>query len=101
MLIYPKVKEAALDGMRISEAPQFQAFVIPVGTPFPNIWHALHWWVPALSLKEEQGWKADHLQVSWMFKWNCALHLEDPNIYLDDPDFQTLQPHTHFFLGGV
>eukprot|EP00434_Breviolum_minutum_P042981 symbB.v1.2.038281.t1/scaffold5881.1/size22790/2 len=61
------VKETTLDGMRITGAPEFQAFVIPVGTPFPNIWHALHWWVPALSLKEEQGWKADHLQVVLVF----------------------------------
>ena len=36
---------------------------MPVGTPFPNVWHALHWWVPALALKEERGWLATELQV--------------------------------------
>ena len=30
-----------------------KVFLVPVGTPYANLWHALHWWVPALALKEE------------------------------------------------
>ncbi|CAL1158329.1 unnamed protein product [Cladocopium goreaui] len=66
------VKEVKLEQIQqdvdpSGELKNLQAFLVPVGTPFPNVWHALHWWVPALALKEERGWLATELQVVIVF----------------------------------
>eukprot|EP00435_Cladocopium_sp_Y103_P070837 s46_g36.t1 len=66
------VKEAKLEQIQqdvdlSGELKNLKAFLVPVGTPFPNVWHALHWWVPALALKEERGWLATELQVVIVF----------------------------------
>ena len=42
-------------------------YVFPVGTPYPNLWHALHWWVPTLALKQEHGWDPSHTHVGIVF----------------------------------
>ncbi|CAJ1451973.1 unnamed protein product, partial [Effrenium voratum] len=42
-------------------------FLLPVGTPYPNIWHALHWWVPSVALKEELRWNPGDVQLGIVF----------------------------------
>eukprot|EP00439_Symbiodinium_sp_Y106_P052076 s1967_g6.t4 len=44
-----------------------ELFIVPVGTPYPNLWHALHWWVPALVHKQEQGWDPSKIHVGVVF----------------------------------
>ncbi|CAE7231883.1 TMOD2 [Symbiodinium sp. KB8] len=44
-----------------------ELFIVPVGTPYPNLWHALHWWVPALVHKQEQGWDPKNIHVGVVF----------------------------------
>ena len=40
-------------------------FVLPIGTPYPNLWHALHWWIPSVALMQKQGWTPSdtHLRI--------------------------------------
>ena len=42
-------------------------FILPVGTPYPNLWHALHWWIPAIALKQEHGWNTSDTHLGIVF----------------------------------
>ena len=45
-----------------------QAFLIPVGNPYPNLWHALHWWVPALAEKRSRGLRREEVRIILAFE---------------------------------
>lgn len=60
-------------------------FIVPVGSPFPNLWHALHWWVPALAFKHERGWSSRDIRLALVLhgreasgeaRWSVAMEGE-------------------------
>eukprot|EP00933_Yihiella_yeosuensis_P023819 TRINITY_DN18519_c0_g1_i1.p1 TRINITY_DN18519_c0_g1~~TRINITY_DN18519_c0_g1_i1.p1 ORF type:complete len:470 (-),score=57.33 TRINITY_DN18519_c0_g1_i1:339-1592(-) len=67
----PQVMQSELSWKSLVEASSFNQesvlFIIPVGTAFVNLWHALNWWIPTLATKHFKGWKNDQLRLGIVF----------------------------------
>ena len=70
-------------------------FLLPVGTPYPNIWHALHWWVPSVALKEELRWNPGDVQLGIVFDSKPRNGIARWRV--DHPESEDVKS----FLGGV